>query len=130
MRSKLTAPVALALLLPVLTGCKTTPKQRLQGRWVGERVENFQTGQANRAQGWAAGTSFEFRGSQVTVVIPAESPRQGTYEIRKATEQEVVVSFLRPHGARDEVTFLVEGEDQLRWVLGDGRSILLRKVDD
>jgi hypothetical protein len=130
MRAKLAARriAILALVLPGL-GCKTTPKERLQGRWVGERVENFDTGQSPRALGWATGTSIEFRGSQATVTIPAESPRQGTYEVSRASEHEVTVSFLRHQGKRDEVTFLLEGDDQMRWLLGDGRSIVLRRVD-
>lgn len=120
----------LVLMVPVLVGCEDTPKERLEGRWVGERVENFGGGQHARVLGWAKGTSFEFTGNRVTVSIPAESPRQGTFKIAKIDGDQLTVSFLRPHGAADEVTFRFEGEDEMRWLLDDGRSIVLRKAGD
>lgn len=123
---------ALLVILSVvgLTGCEETPKERLEGRWVGERVENFPPGQAARAEGWAKGASFVFNGSRVVVTIPAESPREGTYQVAEASEQQVLVTFLRPQGMQDQVAFAFEGEDRLRWMLGDGRSIVLRKTGD
>lgn len=110
-----------------LTGCEDTPKERLEGRWIGDSVESFHPSQAPRAAGWATGLSFSFKGSRVTVAIPAESARQGTYKIAQATEEELRIRFHRNTGAVDEATFRFEGEDKLRWVLGDGRSVLLRK---
>ena len=130
MRFRFTLPLVAVLALPTLTGCESTPKERLEGKWIGERVDNFLPQQAARAEGWARGTSFEFKGSRVTVSVPAESPRVGTYKVVEATEDQLLVSFLRPHGAKDDVTLRLEGEDQLRWMIGDGRSILLRRVSD
>jgi hypothetical protein len=129
MRFRFAAPIAVFLTLPALAGCESTPKERLQGTWVGERVDNFQPQQAARADGWARGMSFEFKGSRVTVSVPAESPRVGTYKITEATEDQMLVSFLRPHGASDEVTLRLEGEDKMRWMVGDGRSVLLRRAE-
>ncbi len=123
------APAALALLAAVLGGCQKSPKDRLQGRWVGKQVENFPAPEAARAQGWATHTSFEFRGSRVRVSIPAESPREGTYKIARVDESDLTVEFLRPHGGADAVELALEGEDTLRWKLGDGRAILLERAD-
>lgn len=130
MRFRFAVPLAALLALPAISGCESTPKERLQGKWIGERVDNFQPNQTPRAEGWARGTSFEFKGSRVTVSVPAESPRVGTYKIVEASEDQLLVAFLRPHGAKDDVTLRLEGEDQLRWMVGDGRSILLRRVAD
>jgi hypothetical protein len=110
-------------------GCHVSPKDRLQGKWVGQQVDDFQRGQAERALGWAMGATFEFNGSRATVSIPAESPRQGTFRVDKATEDELHVKFLRPHGAEDVVTFRWEQDGSLRWMLPGGSSVLLRKVD-
>jgi len=118
---------ALLLLVPGLAGCDETPKERLSGRWVGERIEQFDPSHADRALGWVQGTFFEFKGSQVTVGIPAESPRTGTYKIARASEDDLNLVFHRPQGIYDEVAMRFEGEDQLRWMFPDGRSIILRK---
>lgn len=130
MRFRTAAHLVLAMAIPTLGGCKTTPKERLEGKWVGERADNFRPEHAERVGGWVTGTSFEFKGSRATVSIPAESPRQGTFKISQASEHELQITFLRAHGPRDEATFLFEGEDRLRWMLGDGRSIVLRKMND
>lgn len=122
--------VGVVLLSCGLFSCKEAPADRLQGRWEGERLENFPPSQAERAAGWVTGTSFAFQGRRATVSIPAESPRRGTFEIAEAKVNSLRVRFLRPHGVKDEVAFAFEGKDQLRWQLGDGRSIVLRKVDD
>jgi hypothetical protein len=127
MRLRTAAHLVLALAIPTLGGCKDTPKERLEGKWVGERADNFRPEQAERVNGWVAGTSFEFKGSRVTVSIPAESPRQGTFKLATVSEEELHITFMRAHGANDEATFFFEGEDELRWMLGDGRSIVLKK---
>ncbi len=128
MRKQLLFTLAMCAGVATLTGCKDSPKERLEGRWVGERVENFRPDQSARAEGWAKGTSFVFKGSRVTVSIPAESARSGTYKVTALSEHELRVTFLRAHGAKDEVEMQLEGEDMLRWKLGDGRSVLMRKV--
>lgn len=131
MKALSVVPLPLLVLASALTvGCETSPKDRLQGRWVGERVEHFAAEQARRAAGWARGATFEFRGNRVTVGIPTERPRQGTYRIASVSADELQISFLRPHGAKDEATFRFEGEDVLRWELGDGRAVVLRRAVD
>ena len=122
--------LTIVLLGVGVAACDSTPKDRLEGTWVGERVEQFHPRQATRAQGWAEGASFTFKGSRVTVAIPAESAREGTFKIAQATETDVRIRFLRPTGSADEATFRFEGEDRLRWMLGGGRSVVLRRVQD
>ena len=130
MRYRITAPFVLVLQLPVIIGCQHTPKDRLQGLWVGESVENFAASQVGRATGWAKGASLEFRGNRVTVTVPAESPRQGTFVVTAHAEDVVRVSFVRPQGTRDEASFQFESADLMRWQLGDGRAIVLRKASE
>lgn len=124
------APLLLLVAIPFAAGCETSPTDRLQGRWVGERVENFAAQQVQRASGWARGATFEFRGNRVTVGIPTERPRQGTFRVTAATAEELRVSFMRPHGAKDDVTFQLGEDDVLRWMIGDGRSVVMRRVND
>ena len=124
------APIALMLQLPLLASCNHSPRDRLQGRWVGESVENFAATQIARATGWAKGTSFEFRGNRVTVSVPAESPRQGTFVVAQDQPNALRVSFVRPQGARDEVLFELDGDALMRWRIDANRSLVLRKVQD
>lgn len=123
-------PLVLLIHMPLLAGCEDSPKDRLQGRWVGQAVENFAGSQVARAMGWVRGAAFEFRGNRVTVSIPAESPRQGTFRITEAAADQLQVSFVRPHGVKDQVALRFEGEEKMHWLLGDGRSVVLRKVND
>jgi hypothetical protein len=129
MHRRLLTPFALVLSVPSLLGCETTPKQRLQGKWIGEKVDNFSNVQAGRAGGWVSGTIFEFRGSRVVISIPAETPREGTFEIVSVRPEELTLSFLRAGGGKDQVAFRFEADDRLRWQLGDGRSVVLREVN-
>ncbi len=130
MARRLAAPIALVLASPAFLGCATTPKQRLQGKWVGERADNFSTTQAGRVSGWVGGTTFEFKGSRVVISIPAETPREGTFEVAKVVQDELTLSFLRSEGGHDQVAFRFEPDGRLRWQIGDGRSVVMRKVSD
>jgi hypothetical protein len=60
-------------LLVISSGCGHPVQRSLEGRWLGEAVENFQDSQLAAATGWARGLSFEFAGSNVTVAVPAEA---------------------------------------------------------
>lgn len=102
-------------------------QRKLEGRWLGEAVENFADGDFAAASGWAKGLSMEFAGSSVTVAIPAEEPRSGQYEVVSAREQEVQLAITDPKGKADRVRFKLDDERSLRWLLGDGRAIRLRR---
>ncbi len=128
MRKRIGAALFVAMALPVVTGCEKTPKDKLQGRWLGEGLENVPEAQSAKALGWVKGTAFEFSGGKVTVTIPAESPRTGTFRIGKVEGDRVSLSFLREEGGKDEAIFRFVGENSLRWELGAGREVLLTRA--
>ncbi len=128
MRIATRTALALLLVVPAATGCGRTPKDRLQGRWLGETIENVSAQHLTKAMGWVKGAALEFNGTKATVMIPAESPRTGTFRVTEADGDRVTVSFLREEGGRDEAEFQFVGEGQLRWSIGDGRQILLVKA--
>src|SRR5690242_13087360 len=64
-----------------ILGCNHPVQRTLEGRWMGESVENFDDEVAAAANGWARGTSLEFAGSELTVAIPAEEPRTAHYDV-------------------------------------------------
>jgi hypothetical protein len=115
----------LALLLPVACGHPT--QRALQGRWLGETVENVDDDLAAAAAGWAKSTSFEFAGSHLTVAIPAEEPRTGTYSVQVVEDRAVHLAVLDPEGDHSELLLILDDERSLRWMLGEGRSVVMRR---
>lgn len=110
-----------------VVGCGHPVKGKLQGRWVGDSVENFDDSQVAVATGWAKGTSFEFSGSTLTVAIPAEEPRSGDYKVASVRENDVELSIKRKDGAQDRLRLKLDSEHSLRWVLEGERAIVLRR---
>lgn len=110
-----------------LWGCGHPVNKKLEGRWVGESVENFDDGQVAVATGWAKGTSFEFSGSTLTVAIPAEEPRSGEYKVASVRENDVDIAVKRKDGAADRVRLKLDSEHSIRWILRDERAIVLRR---
>ncbi|MGK4008472.1 hypothetical protein WMF31_38030 [Sorangium sp. So ce1036] len=120
--------LVLALALPAVAGCSKTPRDRLQGRWLGESIENVPEDQLAKATGWVKGTAIEFNGSKVTVTVPAEMPRRGTFKVTKAEGDQMTVAFLRPEGGLDEAEFRLAADRTLHWDIGAGRAIVLTKA--
>ena len=128
MRIPITTALALALTLPAVAGCEKSPKDKLQGRWLGESIENIPSAQLTKSTGWVKGTAIEFTGNKVTVTIPAETPRTGTFKVAKAEGDGMLVSFLRDEGGHDEAEMKLVGDQTLRWRIGDGREIVMLKA--
>lgn len=112
-------------------GCGNPVRDKLEGRWLGDRVENFDDADVAAATGWAKGTSMEFAGSTITVAIPAEEPRSGTYEVTKVGphQRDVKLAIHRKDGSVDHAHFKLDGARSIRWVLEDGRAVVLRRED-
>lgn len=130
MRQHVRKALALAIVtLPAATtGCDKTPRDKLQGRWLGEGVESLPAAQVPKATGWVKGTALEFAGNKVTVTVPAETPRTGTFKVARIEGERVIVSFARPEGGNDEAAFRFVGENTLKWDIGGGREVLLLKA--
>jgi len=129
MRVSTKTALAFLLVLPAAAGCNKTPKDRLQGRWLGESIENIPEPHLAKATGWVKGTALEFAGNKVTVTIPAESPRTGTFRATPVDNERVIVSFRRDD-VNDEAEFTFVGDQKLRWSIGEGREILLSKAQN
>lgn len=127
---KATRRWGLLSLLPTLvisTGCGHPVQRSLEGRWLGEAVENFQDSQLAAATGWARGLSFEFAGSSVTVAVPAEEARTGRYQVSSVHESDVRLAFTSKEGKTTSALFKLDNDHSIRWMLGEGRSVVLRR---
>lgn len=128
MRFRITQAFALPLTMVAVLGCEKTPKDKLQGRWLGEGVENVPASQLGKATGWVKGTALEFAGNKVTITIPAEAPRTGVFKVSKVEGDRMWLSFVREEGGHDEAELRFSGDETLRWPLGNGPEVVLRKA--
>jgi hypothetical protein len=118
----------LALALTAgLVACGHPVNKKLEGRWVGDGVENFDDRSMAVATGWAKGASFEFSGTTLTVAVPAEEPRMGSYKVTSVRENDIEIAVTRQDGAIDKARFRLDSEHSMRWMLGDERSVVLRR---
>ena len=114
-------------ILAISTGCGHPVQRSLEGRWLGEAVENFQDTQLAAATGWARGLSFEFAGSNVTVAVPAEEPRTGRYQVKGVHESDVRLAVTTKDGKSTPVVLKLDSDHSMRWMLGQGRSVVFRR---
>jgi len=120
---------AAAVLAPVLLAACGHPAERaLEGRWRGSSVENFDDQETAAATGWARGTELAFRGHRVTIAVPAEEPRTGSYQLESIEERKLTLSVLAPDGQRTFMQLIVDDEQTLRWVLSEGRTVLMKRL--
>jgi hypothetical protein len=109
------------------SACGHPVQKKLEGRWLGDAVENFDDAEVASATGWAKGTSLEFASSTITVSIPAEEPRSGKYKIAKVRDTDVELAITRDDGRIDKAALKLDDEHSLRWMLGQGRAVVLRR---
>lgn len=119
----------MGVLALACVSCAHPAARRLQGEWVGEGVENVDLSQLAVATGWARGLRFEFAGSRATVTIPTELPRSGPFKVMNASERSVTIAIERPDHVQDIATFALDTATTIRWQIGEGRSVLFRRVD-
>lgn len=108
-------------------GCGHPLQRKLEGRWFGQSVENFDDRDVAAATGWARGLLFEFAGSSFTVSIPAEEPRSSVYKVASVHNNDVRLAIERKNEKPDILQLKLDAEDSMRWMLGEGRSIVLRR---
>jgi hypothetical protein len=124
------SPNSLAWLLSgalFLAGCGNPVQRQLEGRWLGESVENFEPKDMAAVTGWARGLSLEFAGTRLTVAVPAEEPRTGKYKVASVSANDVQLAVTRPDGAVDTASFKLDDERSLRFMVGDNRAVVLRR---
>lgn len=107
--------------------CSHPAERALQGRWYGESVENFDETSLAAATGWARGTIIEIEGKRMKVTVPAQAPRTGVFELAAIEERRVKLNVLDSQGDSSEVDFIVDDTESIRWVLEEGRTVVLKK---
>ena len=120
--------VVLALALPLCgLACSKSPKDRLQGKWLGDSINNLSPEQTADATAWVKGTSLEFTGDRMVVTIPAEQPRGGEFKIAKVDGNKLTLAVNR-EGGSDTTTLAFANDGTLQWEVGEGRSITMTRL--
>lgn len=119
--------LAVALALSA-AACSKSPKDRLQGKWLGDSISNTSPEQNAEVSAWVKGTSLEFNGERMTVTIPAEQPRSGEFKVAKAEGKTLTVSVTREGGSDSTLLVLNDDATQLQWDVGEGRQITMTRV--
>lgn len=114
------------LIAALSVGCAHPAQKKLEGRWQGDTVENVDDEIRAVATGWARGTLLEFAGSTVTITLPAEDPRSADYAI-VAEEGSAITVAIQGRAGEEKTRFFVDSEKSLRWDIGDGRAIVMRR---
>jgi hypothetical protein len=114
-------------LSAALSACGHPIQRRLEGRWIGESIENVDSSLLAAATGWTKGTSFEFSGERLTVIIPSEDPRSGTYSVASVKNERISLQAKRPDGTIDPLELRMQDEHSLEWLLPNGATIRFRK---
>jgi hypothetical protein len=119
--------LAIAAIALGLTACGHPVQRQLEGTWHGDAVENFDDSELARATGWAKSLRFSFSGSKMTVSIAAEEERTGKYRVKSVHNSDVVLAVMRPDGHEDAAQLKLDDDNEIRWMLGDSRSVVLRR---
>ena len=125
MRVRVAAVLPLLLLL---AACDKSPRDKLQGSWVGVEATAIHPSQAAAANGWARGLRLEIAGNKATVGVPAESPRSGTFKVAKADDGQLDVCCKRPEGGEDRSRMAFREDGKLVWTLGGGVQVVMTKA--
>lgn len=107
--------------------CSKSPRDRLQGKWLGDSIANVTSEQTADVMAWVKGTSLDFSGDRMTVTIPAEQPRSGEFKVAKAEGNRLTVQVTR-EGGTDTARLVMADETTLRMDVGAGREIVLTKL--
>ena len=113
----------------VTWGCGHPMQRKLEGRWLGQGVENVEDRDFAGATGWAKGVSMEFAGATLTVAVPAKEPRSGSYKIVSVHGGDIQLAVAGNAGKSYKARFKLDDDHNLRWVIGDSRTVLLRRED-
>lgn len=118
-------PLFVCLPLALVTGCAKKPEEKLQGKWVGDRIENVSFEQILSATGWVRGTTMELAGNTMTMSIPQEAPRSGSFQVARAEKNQLTLTVPRPDGlGADEMKLSFVDEKTLRWNIGEDREVV------
>jgi hypothetical protein len=120
------AACVLTVLAFAASGCRAPPTSpRLEGRWIGIRAEGVSPEARSAANAFATSTELEFRRNEITVAT-AKQTQSGRYQLVREEPSAVVIAT-DLEGPAHPQTFVFAGDETMRWVLPEGKTIVFAK---
>ena len=110
-----------------LLACQGSAQSRLEGRWLGDGFESLDGSVSAARAGWAKGTSLTFTDSRISVQLPGEPSRSGSYEIVSDRDGELELTITGHDGHVDHAELTIETERLLRWHLTPVHTLVMRR---
>ena len=123
----LTMALSIAALGPALAGSGHPVQRQLEGRWSGDGVEQFAEHLVAPATAWVRGTRFSFDANTVSVTIPPDTTRRGTYSVTRVNGRDVQLAVERGDGKKDSLHLKLDSEHTVRWILDEDRAVVLKR---
>ncbi len=98
---------------------------QLEGRWIGLRAEGVGADAIKAATAFATSTELEFRRSDITVTMATET-QIGRYQLLREEVNTVVIATDLDGPAHPQ-TFVLGGDETMRWILPEGKAIVFAK---
>ncbi len=111
----------------LLLACQSSSASRLEGRWLGDGFESLDGSVSAARAGWAKGTSLTFADSRISVQLPGERSRSGSYQIISDHDGELELTITGHDGHVDRAELTIETESLLRWHLTPVHTLVLRR---
>lgn len=122
--------LALALAIALAIGCKHPGSAKLEGHWRGLRADGVGGPTQEAANTFATQTEIVARGNQLTVTTPSAKGQVGTYVVDDENKTTVVLHTDKDGPQNKETFHFAEDGKQMTWQLGEGRSIVFKKLKD
>jgi hypothetical protein len=111
----------------LLLACRSSSAAKLEGRWLGDGFESLDGSVSAARAGWAKGTSLTFSDSRISVQLPGERSRHGSYEIVSDRDGELELTITGHDGHVDRAELTIETEALLRWHLTPVHTLVMRR---
>jgi len=118
----------LGITLGWLGACSAAPEDALSGRWAGQSIESLDGSVSAARAGWAKGTSLAFSGSQLTVTLPGQAPRKGSYQVLASDDGKIEIEVEGHSGHVDRTRLTLETDRLLRWHLNGVHTLVLHRI--
>ena len=119
------AAFALGCVLASALACHRSSQARLEGRWLGQRFESRDGSVGAGRAGWAKGAALTFSGSRISVVVPGEQARHGSYRVLSDRDGELELAITGHDGHVDRAELTLETDELLRWHLTPVHTLVM-----